>query len=312
MAQEKPIWSEDGLTLSNVLINDIPKTYNVVTTWWDGTPMDDTKLDEDLVYVKYEGKYLRVNEELGQILQKDNMNEMRLLSEKEILFLRLGIYKHIQLNGYYFKGDTPSSIDYYISNTIKEDDGGSIISTTSIKVEHIFNSNIDPRYFGCILDGITDNNIRFKKLLTYAKNKGRVLIKEGLLFIDIGSNPEKTIFIDDNTLIETQGDAAIVVNNLFVPSFVAALSKNWSFKCKVIYRAQYDSSKYGFVNGVNGETFGDLFDRTIYKQYLENNRGIIFTGSYGPRKLTYASYLSILLIRGATDYDIDHLNTLHL
>ncbi|HLS52433.1 MAG TPA: hypothetical protein VK031_00535, partial [Tissierellaceae bacterium] len=55
---EKPIWSKDKQTLTNVLVNNKSTTYNKVSNWYDGTPMDDSKLDDDFVYVKYEGEYL--------------------------------------------------------------------------------------------------------------------------------------------------------------------------------------------------------------------------------------------------------------
>src|SRR5699024_3888221 len=134
---EKPIWSKDKQTLSNVLIRNRLETYNVTDTWYDGTPMDDTKVDDDLVYVKYEGKYLVRNFEYGQVLQKDTMQQMRDLSPYEILLLEMGVFKHVQLNGYYEKGDTPEPIEYAISNSAKSDNSGNIVEYNSgFKLEH--------------------------------------------------------------------------------------------------------------------------------------------------------------------------------
>src|SRR5690625_3074562 len=146
---EKPIWSADGQTLTNVLVNNKNTTYNKVSNWYDGTPMDDSKLDDDFVYVKYEGKYLLRNFEYGQVLQKDTMDEMRNLSPYEILLLKLGVYKHVQLNGYYEKGDTPEPINYRLSDTSDDDDGGSVIETNlGDKLEHIFGNKVNILYFG--------------------------------------------------------------------------------------------------------------------------------------------------------------------
>src|SRR5690625_5468677 len=94
---EKPIWSKDKQTLTNVLVNNKSTTYNKVSNWYDGTPMDDSKLDDDCVYVKYEGEYLVRNMEEGQELQKDTMDVMRNLSTFEILLLKIGIYKHVRI-----------------------------------------------------------------------------------------------------------------------------------------------------------------------------------------------------------------------
>src|SRR5690625_2253186 len=135
---EKPIWSKDKQTLSNVLIRNRLETYNVTDTWYDGTPMDDTKTDDDLVYIKYEGQYLVRNMEEGQVLQKDTMDEMRNLSTFETLLLKMGIYKHVQLNGYYEKGDTPEPINYKISDTVEDEDGGSVIEIEGDKLIHTF------------------------------------------------------------------------------------------------------------------------------------------------------------------------------
>src|SRR5699024_3723098 len=147
---EKPIWSVDGQTLTNVLVNNKSTTYNKVSNWYDGTPMDDSKLDDDFVYVKYEGEYLVRNMEEGQVLQKDTMDEMRNLSTLETLLLKIGIYKHVQLNGYYEKGDTPEPINYKISDTVEDDDGGSVIETNlGDKLEHNFEGrSVNIKYFG--------------------------------------------------------------------------------------------------------------------------------------------------------------------
>src|SRR5690625_5450370 len=135
---EKPIWSADGYALQILLVNNKSTTYNKVSNWYDGTPMDDSKLDDDFVYVKYEGEYLVRNMEEGQVLQKDSMDEMRNLSTFETLLLKMGIYKHVQLNGYYEKGDTPEPINYKISDTVEDEDGGSVIEIEGDKLIHTF------------------------------------------------------------------------------------------------------------------------------------------------------------------------------
>lgn len=166
----KPVWSEDGQTLSNVLVKDKLETYNVVTEWYDGTPLDDSKLDSDLVYVKYEGKYLVRNFEYGQVLQKDTMQEMRDLSSYEILLLKMGVYKHVQLNGYYEKGDTPSPINYVLSSTEEGDDGGSVIEAGDVKLEHEFDNLVESCYFG-VSSTIADNSDNIDNILNYFRTR---------------------------------------------------------------------------------------------------------------------------------------------
>lgn len=177
IVKDTPKWSKDGKTLSNILIKDTNEygTYNVVTTWYDGTPMLDSKLDSDLVYVKYEGKYLRQNLKEGQILQKDTVAQMRSLSSLEILLLKMGVYKHVQLNGYYTKGDTPAPIDYYLSTTTDSDDGGSVFEVGSIKLEHKFINRVDIKYYGASSTNV-DNILNIQKCLDYVDGKGLEVI----------------------------------------------------------------------------------------------------------------------------------------
>lgn len=174
-----PIWSEDGKTLTNALVNDKLKTYNVVTEWYDGTPMDSTKVDDDLVYISYEGKFLRENfiKEQDTFLEKNTVQQTRSLSTKEILLLKMGVYKGIGLSGYYQEGDTPGRIEYFLSNTSEEDDGGSVFQVGGIKLEHKFVGEIDLSYFGIKVGlDVLDNHERVNKAITYSTRNGNITI----------------------------------------------------------------------------------------------------------------------------------------
>jgi hypothetical protein len=76
------------------------------------------------------------------------MAEMRALSASEISDLQAGLFSGILLLGYYEKGDTPVPITYFISSTLQNDDGGSVIEVGSIKLEHIFVGDFSFKYFG--------------------------------------------------------------------------------------------------------------------------------------------------------------------
>lgn len=135
----------------------------LVNSWWDGTPMDDSKADGN-VYFKlkklpegadsglsqYIGSYFKVNlPNDGELfLEKDTMAEMRGLNSTEILLLQMGYYKGVKLNGYYTKGDTPASIEYSLSDTFEIDDGGSVIEVGGVKLTHDFKNIIHISYFG--------------------------------------------------------------------------------------------------------------------------------------------------------------------
>lgn len=196
-----PIWSEDGKTLTNALVNDKLKTYNVVENWYDGTPMDETKVDDDLVYISYEGKFLRENfvKEVDTFLEKDTIEEFRQLSTKELLLLKMKVYKGVKLNGYYTEGDTPTPIEYYISNTSNVDNSFDIIKIGSVKFQTYFKDNIiHASYAGVLADGVTNNNIPFSRVIDYINT-----YKNGVLYTPAGKillsrDSENTLFFIKN------------------------------------------------------------------------------------------------------------------
>ena len=142
------------------------ETYSatLVTSWYDGSPMDDTKADGSVyfklkalpqgadpdIYGQYVGSYFRVNlPKFGEtFLEKDTMQAMRDLSPVEVLLLKMGYYKGVKLNGYYAKNDTPVPIEYYLSETTEEDNGVSVISGEGYKLFHDFNGLLNVLYAG--------------------------------------------------------------------------------------------------------------------------------------------------------------------
>lgn len=106
-----------------------------------------------------------------EFIEKDTVVEFRNISEKEIWAIEQGYYKGVKLNGYHIKGDTPRPIEYYISNTTNEDDGGSIISVEGVKFEHLF-TDIDVRYFGIH----NDTELNQESILQKVINKGLTVI----------------------------------------------------------------------------------------------------------------------------------------
>jgi|GEM_PF-3143789 len=87
----------------------------------------------------------------NQFLIKSTMADLRNLSTDEIGSLQGSnpVFQGVELLGYYEKGDIPSPIHYYISDTNDEDDGGSIIDLVSIKLRHTFGDKATSiKYFG--------------------------------------------------------------------------------------------------------------------------------------------------------------------
>ena len=146
-------------------------TATLVSQYYDGSAMDDSKVDGK-IYLKleelpsgaddsmqqYVGKYFLVNlPNRGEtFLEKDAIardsstpvgnSVLRELSSTEILLLKMKYYKGVKANGYYKNGDTPESIEYYLSSTSSTDNGGSVIEVGDIKLEYNFTGDIN-----CIL-----------------------------------------------------------------------------------------------------------------------------------------------------------------
>ena len=189
------------------------ETYSatLVTSWYDGSPMDDTKADGSVyfklkalpqgadpdIYGQYVGSYFRVNlPKFGEtFLEKDTMQAMRDLSPVEVLLLKMEYYKGVKLNGYYDKNDTPAPIEYYLSDTADLDDGGSVIVVGDIKLEHEFTSDIHVKYFGAKCDGFSNytegiltgtiDTLAWKNVLKYTKNRPyKNIVWDGISRID--------------------------------------------------------------------------------------------------------------------------------
>lgn len=98
-------------------------------------------------------------------LYKDTVAELRDMSSDEIAKLQSGFYKGVKLNGYYEKGDTPASIEYYISATSALDDGFSVFEVGGVKFEHDFKRIIHLNYAGVKADLSATDGARIQAVL---------------------------------------------------------------------------------------------------------------------------------------------------
>lgn len=163
--------------------------YKEVTTWYDGTSMDTSKVDGDL-YTRKGTKFLRkVIDKDGELfLEKDTVAQLRATTAREILYLKAGVYKGIKLNGYYTKGDTPAPIEYYFSTNSNLDDGFSVFEVSGIKLEHEFKSDIDMSYIG-LKDGDVINS-KIMSILGYTTSRNLwCIIPSGRFYVDKGFIP---------------------------------------------------------------------------------------------------------------------------
>lgn len=125
----------------------------------------------------------------GQPLNKNTMEEMRSLTDAEIDGLVRGIYSHVQLNGYYEAGDTPSPLNYYISSTALPDDSGFVVYVSDIKLQAQDVDVLSVKWYGA--ESGNDCTSLINRAITYANANGtrKVLVDSDLdVFITSTAN----------------------------------------------------------------------------------------------------------------------------
>ncbi|SFN66766.1 hypothetical protein SAMN05421594_3740 [Chryseobacterium oleae] len=174
---------------------------------------------------------------------KNTMAEMRNLSAAEIADLQNGIYKGVCLLGYYEKGDTPSPVIYHLSATLGIDDGGSIIETGGIKLEHNFAHDLDVRYFGVKGNGTYDdtpyvlsyfNYVNVNNLFWVIPGNFKVVVKQPFEIKTSGRCDGKFILTNEN------GDVSITIARRFDGEIINKASWN-----QILLRGTLD---VGFIN----------------------------------------------------------------
>ncbi len=193
---QKPIRSvyKDGsIVVSNVKsnIDNTTTSYTVIAHWFDGTEMDDTKVDQWGVYSKFKetGEYVRENRpQWGELfLEVDTVADLRAMSAYNQYLIWIGYYKGVRLNGYYIKDDTPYSLEYFLSTTTINEDGGSIFQIGNIKLQHKFISTCDIRHFGAKGNGIDNDRINVQNAVSYCSNKKvKLLVSTGSYLVNGG------------------------------------------------------------------------------------------------------------------------------
>lgn len=170
----KSIGTDGKEVLSNILgsSSGAQLTYKETSTYADGTPMSDAKVDGD-IYIKHDGKYYSKSyrNEDRKVLTVNSIEDLRTLPQRDIVLLRLGYYKMVETQGYYEPGDG-GGFEYIVKYGAGADDGYLIIRTDNDSNMHFVPNIKDvtfPKLSGCKGDGTFDDgprlNLFFEKSL---------------------------------------------------------------------------------------------------------------------------------------------------
>lgn len=158
----------DG-TLTNGLDKNtkLSVNYKPTTVWYDGSVMNNSKVDGDLYTKKGTKFYRKVIDKDGELfLEKDTVAELRALTPREMLYLKAGVFRGVKLNGYYEEGDAPV-VCYYPTTDSIVDNGGTFIVLDDLKLKYDHKGIVDVRNFGAKADGIFDNGDVVQKAIDF-------------------------------------------------------------------------------------------------------------------------------------------------
>ena len=134
--------------------------------------------------------------------------------------------------------------------------------------------------------GRSDDTAGLAKALQAAAHGAFTLIVDCPLNLKVGTDIEKTLFIDDGTTVEFIGAGKFTVDNVFIPAFVIADSSNITL---VNWNVEYDASLpvnpnapvYRGGISVRGAKPANAFNDLRLTSWLAANRGVVFDRSHG-------------------------------
>lgn len=138
-----------------------------------------------------------------------------------------------------------------------------------------------------------------------ARNNAFTLKVDCPVFIHVGMDVTRPIFIDNGTTVQFDGNGLFTVDNALVPAFVIANSSNiqllnWNVQYTGGIPVNYNTGGY-YDNGVfvplaGLDKPGGVFNDRTLGPWLDNNRGIIFAGAGepwgGPTDLSAIFYMA--------------------
>lgn len=181
---------------SGVMVN-----YRETTTWYDGSPINDTLIDND-IFIKIGNIYKRKTIDPNTLLKVDTIVDLRNQN---------GYYEghEISLLGYYMTGDKqPLNYKFTINNfNTNVDDGGSIIKSSKGSWIAQFDTKVSIKDFGALGDGVFDNCLILQRVVDFCIQRNFIMyIPKGVFVTDsskVGGNNHAIML--NNWTAEMQG-----------------------------------------------------------------------------------------------------------
>jgi hypothetical protein len=138
-------------------------------------------------------------------------------------------------------------------------------------------------------DGITDDTAGVARAFAAARHSAFTLLVDCPVRLHFGVDIARAIFIDSGTNVTFSGAGKFTVDNVLVPAFVVANSNdivltNWNVEYDASLPVEQNVG--GFTNNgefVKGPKPGNAFNDVRLKNWLADNRGIVFDNGQNPQ-----------------------------
>lgn len=211
----RTVYADGSVVISNVRdprTNEMT-SFTVKDTWYDGSAMNDSKVDTFGIFTKLRqtGEFVRRNlPNWGEnFLEVDTIADFRALEPYFVKLLEVEYYKGVRLNGYETKNDTPKPIEFYKDSSGEADNGANVVNIGTLKFRHTFSGSANSKYFGLFGDGVTDITDRYDYFLRYcADNNLEAVTDDGVFMVRGTANNNTGIKCPSNIRI-TNGKKTI-------------------------------------------------------------------------------------------------------
>jgi hypothetical protein len=166
-------------------------------------------------------------------------------------------------------------------------------------------------------DGKTDDRHGVAQAIDAAKNNAFTLVVDCPVFISVGSDVSRPIFIDNGTTVAFSSAGRFITDNAHIPAFVIANSAHirlLDWKILYVGKLQIDTQFSGytmdgqFIPQAGRSKPSSAFNDIVLTAWLAKNRSIKFSGTYSPWVGPTSTASLFYLVGSVRDVDIRGLH----